>query len=99
MAPPPPQTQDGNPPLLQQQLVNGIVAGSVYALFALGFNLVLGALNILNVAQGAIFTLSAFAAFYLIKLYQVPFFLALLLATLAGGALNVLLELLVFRPL
>lgn len=85
--------------MLQQQLVNGIVAGSVYALFALGFNLVLGALNILNVAQGAIFTLSAFVAFFLIKLFQVPFVLALLLATLAGGALNVLLELVVFRPL
>jgi branched-chain amino acid transport system permease protein len=85
--------------VLLQQLVNGIVAGSVYALFALGFNLVLGALNILNVAQGAIFTLSAFTAFYLIKLYEVPFPLALLAATLAGGGVNVVLELLVFRPL
>jgi branched-chain amino acid transport system permease protein len=85
--------------VLQQQLVNGIVAGSVYALFALGFNLVLGALNILNIAQGAIFTLSAFVAFYLIKLYAIPFPLALLLATLAGGLLNIVLEILVFRPL
>jgi len=85
--------------MLLQQLVNGIVAGSVYALFALGFNLVLGALNILNVAQGAIFTLSAFVAFYLIKLYEVPFPLALLLATIAGGLINVALEILVFRPL
>jgi branched-chain amino acid transport system permease protein len=85
--------------MLLQQLANGIVAGSVYALFALGFNLVLGALNILNVAQGAIFTLSAFVAFYLIKLYDVPFVLALLLATIAGGLINVILEMLVFRPL
>jgi len=85
--------------MLLQQLVNGIVAGSVYALFALGFNLVLGALNILNVAQGAIFALSAFTAFYLIKLYHVPFLLALLLATVAGGLINMLLEVLVFRQL
>ena len=85
--------------MLGQQFINGIVAGSVYALFALGFNLVLGALNVLNVAQGAIFTLSAFTAFFLIKLFHLPFILALLVATLAGGCLNVMLEVLVFRPL
>lgn len=85
--------------MLLQQLVNGIVAGSVYALFALGFNLVLGALNILNVAQGAIFTWSAFVGFYLIKVYALPFPLALLAAVLAGGILNMLIEIVVFRPL
>jgi branched-chain amino acid transport system permease protein len=85
--------------MLLQQLINGIVAGSVYALFALGFNLVLGALNILNVAQGAVFALSALTAFTLIDRYAVPFPLALLAATLVGGGLNVVLEMLVFRPL
>jgi branched-chain amino acid transport system permease protein len=85
--------------MLLQQLVNGLVAGSVYALFALGFNLVLGALNILNIAQGAIFTISALVAFYAIKIYSIPFPIALLIATLAGGFLNVALETIVFRPL
>jgi len=85
--------------LLFQQLINGILTGSVYALFALGFNLVLGALNILNVAQGAIFTLSAFVAYYLICLYHWSFPLAFLAAVLAGGLINVSLEVLVFRPL
>lgn len=85
--------------MLAQQLANGIVAGSVYALFALGFNLVLGALNVLNVAQGAIFTFSAFVAFYLIKLYGMPFLPALVIAAVAGGLINVALEVLVFRTL
>src|ERR1700761_4494959 len=85
--------------MLSQQLANGIVAGSVYALFALGFNLVLGALNVLNVAQGAIFTFSAFVAFYLIKLYGVPFLPALVIAAVAGGLINVLLEMFVFQTL
>jgi branched-chain amino acid transport system permease protein len=85
--------------MLAQQLANGIVAGSVYALFALGFNLVLGALNVLNVAQGAIFTFSAFVAFYLIKLYGMPFLPALVIAAVAGGLVNVLLEMLVFQTL
>ena len=85
--------------MLFQQLINGILTGSVYALFALGFNLVLGALNILNVAQGAIFTLSAFVAYYLICLYHWAFPLAFLVAVLVGGLINVALEVLVFRPL
>jgi branched-chain amino acid transport system permease protein len=85
--------------VLLQQLVNGIIAGSVYALFALGFNLVLGAMNILNVAQGAVFTWSALVGFYLIKVYGLPFPLALLAAVAAGGLLNMLIEILVFRPL
>jgi branched-chain amino acid transport system permease protein len=85
--------------VLFQQLINGILTGSVYALFALGFNLVLGALNILNVAQGAIFTLSAFVAYYLICLYHWAFPLAFLVAVLVGGLINVALEVLVFRPL
>ena len=85
--------------MLQQQFVNGIVAGSVYALFALGFNLVLGALNILNIAQGAIFTWSAFIGFWLIRDYGLSFFPALVAAVIAGGVLNVVLEVVVFRPL
>ena len=85
--------------MLVQQLVNGIVAGSVYALFALGFNLVLGAMNILNVAQGAVFTWSALVGFYLIKVYGLPFPVALLAAVIAGGLLNMLIEIVVFRPL
>lgn len=85
--------------MLLQQLVNGIVAGSVYALFALGMNLVLGALNILNVAQGAIFTLSAFAGFLLIDHFALPFPLALLAAVAAGGCINLVLEILVFSTL
>ena len=85
--------------MLFQQLINGILTGSVYALFALGFNLVLGALNILNVAQGAIFTLSAFVAYYLICLHHWAFPLAFLVAVLVGGLINVALEVLVFRPL
>ena len=85
--------------MLQQQVVNGIITGSVYALFALGFNLVLGALNILNVAQGAIFTWGAFVGFYVVSTYALPFPVALALAMLAGGVINVLLEALVFSPL
>ncbi len=85
--------------MLLQQLVNGIITGSVYALFALGFNLVLGALGILNIAQGATFTWGAFTGLYMVMRFNLPFPLALISAMVAGGVINVLIETLVFLPL
>ena len=37
--------------MLEQQLVNGITLGSTYALIAIGYSLVLGVLNKLNIAH------------------------------------------------
>ena len=42
--------------MLAQQLLNGILLGSMYALLAISFTLVLGVLNMLNLAQGEILT-------------------------------------------
>jgi branched-chain amino acid transport system permease protein len=76
---------------MAQQLVNVLVTASVYALFALGFNLVLGALNILNLAQGALFALSAFLVYYLTPAI-VPLIVAAPVAALCSGALSLLLN-------
>jgi len=85
--------------MLAQQFMNGLVIGSVYALFSLGFTLVFGVQNILNFAHGAVFTCGAFVGFYAITTLQVSLPMAFLLAIVAGGILSVLLDLTVFRPL
>lgn len=85
--------------MLAQQLLNGVVVGSVYALFALGFTLVFGINRVLNLAHGAIFTVGAFAALYAITLLDLPLPVAALLAILAGGVASVLIDLVCFRPL
>ena len=85
--------------MLAQQLLNGVVVGSVYGLFALGFTLVFGINRVLNLAHGAIFTVGAFAALYAITLLDLPLPVAALLAILAGGAASVLVDLVCFRPL
>ena len=51
-----------------QQLINGLVTGSVYALFALGFTLIFGVHHILNLAHGAIFMWGAFVGLYCVTL-------------------------------
>lgn len=85
--------------MLAQQAFNGIVVGSVYALFALGLTLVFGMVRILNLAHGAIFMWGALAGLYAITEWKLGLPLAFVFAALSSGVLSVLLELLVFRPL
>lgn len=77
--------------MVTQQLANILVTAAVYALFALGFNLVLGALNILNLAQGAFFTLAAFVA-YALSSAGVPLIAAALVAVACATVLSILLN-------
>jgi branched-chain amino acid transport system permease protein len=82
-----------------QQIVNGLFLGSIYALFALGYTLVFGVLDILNLAHAAVFMLAAFVALALVGTAGLPILLALPLAVLVAGLLGLLLERVAFRPL
>ena len=81
-----------------QQLVNGVTLGSTYSLIAIGFTLVLGLLNMLNIAHGDIFMFGAFLGLSLAML-GIPLYLALILAMLGAGILAIIIERLCFRPL
>jgi branched-chain amino acid transport system permease protein len=47
-----------------QNLLNGIAAGSIYALIALGYTMVYGILKLINFAHGDVFMLGSFMGFY-----------------------------------
>ena len=51
--------------LFLQDLVNGILAGGIFAVVALGFSLVWGIMNIINLAHGAFVMLGAYMAYVL----------------------------------
>jgi branched-chain amino acid transport system permease protein len=82
-----------------QQIANGLFLGSIYALFALGYTLVFGVLDILNLAHQAVFMLCAFIALALVSGAHLHIALALPLAMIAAGLLGLVLERLAFRPL
>ena len=50
-----------------QQLVNGLILGSVYALLALGYTMVYGIIKLINFAHGDIYMMGAFMGYFLIK--------------------------------
>ena len=85
--------------MLVQQVFNGLVLGTAYALFALGLTLVFGIQKVLNLAHGAVYMWGALIGLFLVTKFQLPFLLALVLAGIAVGLLNVLVDLVAFRPL
>lgn len=81
-----------------QQLVNGLTIGSTYSLIAIGFTLVLGLLQMLNIAHGDIFMFGAFLGLSFASA-GIPLPLALLLAMVGAGVMAIVVERLCFRPL
>src|SRR5687768_4657805 len=49
---------------LPQQLVNGLLLGSIYALIALGYTMVYGVLRLINFAHGEVYMLGAYVALF-----------------------------------
>src|SRR6267143_1755474 len=69
---------------MDQQIVNAIFIGSSYALFAVGYTLVFGVLDILNLAHSAVFMLAAAVTFTLVVNHGQSFWLACALAIVAA---------------
>jgi branched-chain amino acid transport system permease protein len=82
-----------------QQLANGISLGSVYALFALGFTLIFGVLEIINLAHAAILAVGALLAYTLFTRLGAGLAPALLGAFIGTGVLGVVIDYVAFRPL
>jgi branched-chain amino acid transport system permease protein len=85
--------------MFEQQLINALSLGSVYALFALGFTLVFGVLGVINLSHGAIFMLGSYIALLLVQQFQMSLWLAMLAAMLICGLTGVIVDFLVLRPL
>ena len=93
-----------------QQLINGIMIGSTYAVVALGFGLIFSVMRVVNLAHPEIFMVGAYVAFVVITRLHLPgqglgvsvavgvFLLVLALAMVATGVVGLILERLVVRP-
>ncbi len=82
-----------------QQLINGLSVGSIYALFAIGFTLVFGILDRLNLAHPAVFAVGALVGIELVDAAGMSVWLVLPAVAAVGGLLGLLVERVAFRPL
>jgi branched-chain amino acid transport system permease protein len=84
---------------LPQQLVNGLWQGAALALFALGYALVFGLLDVVNLAHGATYMWGAFFGLVCVTRFGWPLWVAIPVAMVGAGLLAVVLERLAFKPL
>ena len=56
--------------IVNQLIVNGIIAGGIYALVALGYTMVYGILKFINFAHGEIFMMGAYMGWEKILVFQ-----------------------------
>jgi len=82
-----------------QQIFNGIVLGSIYALLALGMAVIYGILGLINFAHGALITVGAFCFYFLFSVYHWPFILVIILSVALGGLMGFVLEAIGYRKL
>jgi branched-chain amino acid transport system permease protein len=89
-----------------QQIINGVVLGSMYALVALGYTMVYGIVNLINFAHGEVLMVGAMVSWTVITLLEgsgMPGWAILLLslpvAMAVCGALNYTIEKVAYRPL
>ena len=91
-----------------QQVINGLVLGSMYALVALGYTMVYGIINLINFAHGEVLMVGALTSWSIIGLMKeslpgtpgwVILIIALLIACLVCSILNFTIEKVAYRPL
>jgi len=85
--------------VLLQLLANGLVAGCLYALVALGFALIYNTTRIFHMAHGALYTLSAYWFYVFLVLLRWPLPLAFGLSLALSALLGVAVEFFVYAPL
>jgi branched-chain amino acid transport system permease protein len=94
--------------ILLQQIINGLVLGSVYALVALGYTMVYGIINLINFAHGDVLMVGALTSWSIIVTMQeampwmpgwLVLIIALVLSCVVAAMLNFIIEKVAYRPL
>ncbi|MBU6437302.1 MAG: branched-chain amino acid ABC transporter permease [Betaproteobacteria bacterium] len=91
-----------------QQVINGLVLGSMYALVALGYTMVYGILNLINFAHGDVLMVGALTAYstahFIMKIAPglpgwLVLIVALIVAVVVCALVNYTIERVAYRPL
>jgi branched-chain amino acid transport system permease protein len=87
-----------------QQIINGLVLGSIYALVALGYTMVYGIMGLINFAHGEVVMIGAMVALFFVKAFSgLPVVILLPLALAAAVcvcmAIGFTIERIAYRPL
>jgi branched-chain amino acid transport system permease protein len=88
-----------NPVYLAQQIINGLILGSMYAMVAIGFSMIYGIIRLINFAHGDVVMIGAFFTLALLQIVKAPFPLVALVVLATGAVVGILIEKGAFRPM
>lgn len=88
-----------HPIMLLQALINGLLLGGIYALVAIGLNLVFGVIKVINFAHGEFLMLGLYTAYWLAVLYGIDPYISLPIIVLVTFMLGVLTQKMIIEPL
>jgi branched-chain amino acid transport system permease protein len=78
-------------------LINGLCLAGIYVLIAVGINLILGIMDILQFAHGEVYMLGAFLTYFVVVKLGGNIYLAILVSMVGIGLLGFILERFMFR--
>lgn len=85
--------------MVKQLILNGIIAGSIYALIAIGFTVIYRTVKFFHLAHGIIYTAGAYFAYTFIIALHLNFILSFFLSVIFSAILGIDIDRLVYFPL
>lgn len=85
--------------IIPQLVLNSIIAGAIYTLIALGFNLIYGTTKFFNLAHGVMTTVGGYAVFYFAKILGLNVYIAIILGVALAGLIGFGLDKFIYLPL
>lgn len=85
--------------IVPQLIVNSIIAGAIYTMVALGFNLIYGTAKFFDLGYGALTAAGGYGVYYFYKTLGFNIYFSILLGTLIAGIIGFLIYRFVYAPL
>jgi branched-chain amino acid transport system permease protein len=85
--------------VIQQLIINGLIAGSIYALVAIGFTIIYRTVKFFHFAHGLIYTAGAYLAYTLTLSFSFNIIVSFFLASILAGAIGIAVDRVVYFPL
>ncbi len=85
--------------IIPQIIINSIIAGAIYTIIALGFNLIYSTVKFFDIGYGVLMTVGSYVVFLLFKKLGFDFYLSILFGIITSGVIGYLIYKIVYYPL
>ncbi len=85
--------------IVPQLILNSLIAGSIYAMLTLGFNLTYGTAKFIDMGYGVLTVIGGYSVFYFSKMLGLPLWLGAILGIVLSGLVSFLASTIIYKPL